>query len=125
MREELAKVDPETAARLKPNDRQRISRAIEVYRMTGRPMSAIIDAGRIQLLHSGLPRSHCFLKTGLALHAKIAERFDAMLEAGFLDEMKRPTGLPGFDRSPRDALCRVPPGARVSGRQNRPRGVPR
>ena len=98
MREELAKVDPETAARLKPNDRQRISRAIEVYRMTGRPMSAIIA----EQPHSAPPFRIAAIallpEDRAALHAKIAERFDAMLEAGFLDEMKRLTGLPGFDR---------------------------
>ncbi|MGV3573001.1 MAG: tRNA (adenosine(37)-N6)-dimethylallyltransferase MiaA [Ramlibacter sp.] len=84
---ELAQVDPVTAARLAPNDAQRIQRALEVFRATGRPLSAF---------HTGASRAgwqpDLFLSlepTDRAwLHDRIAQRFDAMLAAGFLDEVK-------------------------------------
>jgi len=83
----LAEVDPETAARLAPADRQRIQRAVEVYRISGRPLSAFLREPR-------LPTStREFLPVALApaerpqLHGRIAARFDAMLEAGLVDEV--------------------------------------
>jgi len=84
---ELARVDPETAARLPPNDAQRIQRALEIYRLGGRPMSALLAEGAVQT------PSYDFISIGLlpsersVLHARIAERFDAMLEAGLEDEL--------------------------------------
>ena len=96
MHAELARVDPETAERLAPNDKQRIGRALEVYRMTGRPMSSFHDRKAIKplipVLTVGLmPRDRA------KLHARIAERFDAMLRSGFLDEVKRLMARPDFD----------------------------
>ena len=83
----LAQVDPHTAARLPPTDAQRIQRALEIYRLIGRPMSAL-------LAESAAPKpSGRFLKLGLlpvnrtALHARITERFDAMLAAGLEEEV--------------------------------------
>ncbi len=84
---ELAKVDPETAARLHPTDSQRIQRALEVFRISGRPMSALLAEGQDQR------PPYDFLSIGLlpadrsVLHARIAERFDAMLKAGLEDEL--------------------------------------
>ncbi len=84
---ELAKVDPQTAARLHPTDSQRVQRALEVFRLTGRPMSALLAVGQDQTL------PYDFLSIGLlpsdrsVLHARIAERFDAMLKAGLEDEL--------------------------------------
>jgi tRNA dimethylallyltransferase len=84
---ELARVDPESAARLPPGDAQRIQRALEVYRLCGRPLSALLAAER-----SSPPR-YDFVAIGLlpaqrsVLHQRIAERFDAMLEAGLEDEL--------------------------------------
>lgn len=88
MHAQLAEVDPQTAARLSPNDSQRIGRALEVYRMTGRPLSAF---------HAEASKAPPFetLTVGLlpqdrkALHQRIEERFDLMLAAGFLDEMRQ------------------------------------
>jgi tRNA dimethylallyltransferase len=86
---ELARVDPETAARLQPTDAQRIQRALEVVRLSGRPMSVLIAEG-----HAQAP-AYDFLKIGLlpseraVLHARIAERFDAMLTAGLEDEVEK------------------------------------
>jgi len=84
---ELARVDPETAARLHPTDSQRIQRALEVFRLSGRPMSALFAESQQQR------PPYDFLSIGLlpsdraVLHARIAERFDAMLKAGLEDEV--------------------------------------
>ena len=85
---ELARVDPVTAARLAPNDSQRIQRALEVHRVSGRPLSSFHTAkdesplARATTLISLEPQDRAWL------HARIAQRFDAMLAAGFLDEVK-------------------------------------
>ncbi len=88
---ELAQVDPPTAARLAPGDSQRIQRALEVYRLSGRPLSSFhttkniansAGAARAVTLISLEPQDRAWL------HARIAQRFDAMLAAGFLDEVK-------------------------------------
>ncbi|WP_042337603.1 tRNA (adenosine(37)-N6)-dimethylallyltransferase MiaA [Paraburkholderia ferrariae] len=87
----LAAVDPETAARLAPNDSQRIQRALEIYRLTGRPMSALLaapsprddEAARYRFVPVALEPSERSV-----LHARIAQRFDAMLAAGLIDEVK-------------------------------------
>ncbi|MEN9314507.1 MAG: tRNA dimethylallyltransferase [Pseudomonadota bacterium] len=85
----LAELDPATAARLKPNDAQRIQRALEVIELTGVPLSRLL-AGRPE--GAGAER---FVRIALepsdrsVLHARIAERFGRMLEDGFLDEVER------------------------------------
>ena len=81
---ELATVDPKTAARLAPNDSQRIQRALEVHRLSGRPLSAWHTApdGRTPPLISLEPSDRAWL------HARIGERFAAMLDAGFVDEVR-------------------------------------
>ena len=85
---ELARVDPVTAARLAPNDAQRISRALEVWRVSGRPLSDWHAqpqrgelAGRAVQLVSLEPQERGWL------HARIAQRFEQMLAQGFLQEM--------------------------------------
>jgi tRNA dimethylallyltransferase len=84
---ELAHADPATAARLAPNDAQRIQRALEVFRLTGRPLSAFHTRGTGP---APAPR-HRLLSLEPAdrawLHARIAHRFDDMLAAGFIDEV--------------------------------------
>lgn len=83
----LAAVDPESAARIHPNDPQRITRALEVHAATGRPLSAHFAA----TASDGLDRP--VLKWVLApgnregLRARLATRFDAMLEQGLLNEV--------------------------------------
>ena len=89
MHTELAEVDPETAARISPNDPQRIQRALEVHRLTGTPMSAQLGQ------KSAAPAPYRFLKFGIApadraeLHRRIESRFNEMMAAGFLDEVRR------------------------------------
>ncbi|MEK9951049.1 MAG: tRNA (adenosine(37)-N6)-dimethylallyltransferase MiaA, partial [Curvibacter sp.] len=87
---ELQRVDPATAARLPPGDSQRIQRALEVFRLTGRPLSSFHTRGdqaqpsaamQATTLISLEPQDRAWL------HARIAQRFDAMLAAGLLDEV--------------------------------------
>jgi tRNA dimethylallyltransferase len=84
---ELEKVDSQTARRLAPNDSQRIQRALEVFRLTGKPLAALQKGAK-----SDLPfavRAFALVPADRAiLHRRIEERFDAMLEAGLVDELK-------------------------------------
>ena len=87
----LARVDPPTAARLKPADAQRIQRALEVFELTGTPISALQTRAATA---DDFPFPYNTLKIGLVakqrevLHERIAVRFDAMLAAGLSDEVK-------------------------------------
>ena len=83
---ELARLDPPTAARLKPLDAQRIQRALEVVLASGKPMSAWHAAERGPTL--ALPMVSLEPAQRGWLHARIAQRFAAMLNAGFLAEVK-------------------------------------
>ena len=83
----LALVDPVTAARLNPADSQRIARALEIFRLSGQPMSFFhtrqAAAGDADVLLISLePQDRAWL------HQRIAERFDAMLSNGFLEEVR-------------------------------------
>lgn len=85
----LAAADPVTAARLAPNDAQRIQRALEIYLVSGQPMSVLLaTAGqrREAPLYRFVPIALEPSDRG-ALHERIARRFDAMLAAGFVDEV--------------------------------------
>lgn len=84
---ELARVDPDTAARLQPGDAQRIQRALEVYRVTGAPMSRQLGAMRNALPFALLPIALVPADRS-ALHHRIAARFDAMLAAGLVAELE-------------------------------------
>lgn len=102
MHARLLALDPVAGARIHATDAQRIQRALEVHRLSGR---TITDWQREP---AGLPRlPFRVLKLVLAphdravLHARIAERFDAMLAAGFLDEVRRLRDLPQILSHPR------------------------
>ena len=83
---ELARVDPPTAARLQPTDAQRIQRALEVFRLTGSPLSAL--QGRREAGSLGNAVSLALVPRDRAkLHEAIARRFDAMLANGLVDEL--------------------------------------
>ena len=95
MRGLLAEFDPKTAARLSPNDKQRIGRAIEVYRISGRPLSSFheeagseppLDLDVVGLMPGDRKR----------LHEDIRARFNMMLDAGFLDEVGNLMKSPRF-----------------------------
>lgn len=98
---ELAQVDAQAAARIHATDAQRIQRALEVYRLSGRPIS------QWQRQRAAAPRlPYRVLKLVLApsdravLHARIAERFDRMLAEGFLEEVRRLRALPALQAHP-------------------------
>lgn len=84
---QLAQVDPATAARLAPHDAQRIQRALEVWQLTGQPLSAFHQRSRA----AATPPVHRLLSlepdNRAWLHERIAQRFEAMQQAGFLDEV--------------------------------------
>ena len=90
LHEELRRLDPEAAARIAPGDGQRIQRALEVWYTTGEPISRLQRASGVSAL-AGRPVRYFILapKTRALLHERIAQRFEAMMAGGFLDEMKR------------------------------------
>ncbi|MBY0411610.1 MAG: tRNA (adenosine(37)-N6)-dimethylallyltransferase MiaA, partial [Burkholderiaceae bacterium] len=88
---QLAQVDPATAARLAPSDSQRIQRALEVWRVSGQPLS------QFHTTKKGATSAYCISADALFsleptdrswLHQRIAQRFDAMLKEGFMDEVQ-------------------------------------
>ncbi len=91
MHAELAKVDPETAARLAPGDSQRIQRALEVWHVSGQPLSSFHQAKK--RAENAQPTFDCTLfslePTDRSwLHERIAQRFDAMLHDGLIEEVQ-------------------------------------
>jgi tRNA dimethylallyltransferase len=91
MHAELARFDAITAARLAPNDAQRISRALEVWRVSGKALSqwfAEGEAARAAQAAPNIPLLSLEPTDRAWLHARIAQRFDVMLEGGFLTEIQ-------------------------------------
>ncbi len=92
----LEKVDPLVARRISPTDRQRIQRALEVYELTGVPLSAL---QRRDAAHTGVPVHAVALipedRDGLA--RRIESRFDAMVAAGFVEEVEALRGRGDLD----------------------------
>ena len=85
---ELARLDPRAAARIHPNDSQRIQRALEVCHATGRPLSDLQAVTRSPLAGQALHRWALVPVDRGALAARLAGRFDEMMRAGFLDEVR-------------------------------------
>ena len=85
---ELRELDPATAARLKPNDAQRIQRALEVCYLTKQTMAQQFAAQRMEPLPYEIIPIALLPSDRSILHARIALRFDAMLAAGLVDEVK-------------------------------------
>jgi len=94
MHAKLTKLDPETAARLKPNDSQRVQRALEVYEITGNPMSTLLADSPSEDGREGSAIPNWIRLVSLEpndrkrLHQNLEKRFDEMLLAGFLDEVR-------------------------------------
>lgn len=86
---QMAAVDPAAGERIKPRDHQRITRALEVYRLTGRPISAWQGAAMRRVFPFRVLRLVLAPADRAVLHERIERRFDLMLSAGFLDEMRR------------------------------------
>ncbi|MGI9236595.1 MAG: tRNA (adenosine(37)-N6)-dimethylallyltransferase MiaA [Woeseiaceae bacterium] len=93
---ELASVDPQAAARISPNDSQRIQRALEVYRVSGKCLSdwqsiagqPEIDVNYLKVALQIEPRS--------VLHERIAQRLAIMIESGFIEELRDLKKRPGL-----------------------------
>jgi tRNA dimethylallyltransferase len=83
---DLAKVDPVTAARLPPTDAQRIQRALEVFRVTGSPLSSLQNRSSPSLPFQ--VRAYARMPSRDALHASIEKRFDEMLKQGLVEEVQ-------------------------------------
>ncbi len=85
----LMRVDPQTAARIDPNDSQRIQRALEIYHLTGKPMSAWLSKPKyVYFPYTPITIVITPSDRG-ALHERIATRFNGMLDAGLLQEVAR------------------------------------
>ncbi len=88
MHAKLAEIDPITAARLAPNDSQRVGRALEIWRISGTPMSELL--GQAQQTDAPVPTITLSLEPSdrSILHARIEQRFDLMLQAGLIEEVR-------------------------------------
>jgi tRNA dimethylallyltransferase len=85
---ELARLDPAAAARLKPTDAQRIQRALEVVRLTGAPLAESMARRTEAAAPYRLIQLALLPSDRAVLHERIAQRFDAMLAAGLVDEVR-------------------------------------
>lgn len=89
---ELAQIDPSTAARLAPADSQRIQRALEVWQVSGRPLSSFHTSKNIATTAGPIRARDLFClepQQRSWLHERIVQRFDTMLEQGFIDEVRQ------------------------------------
>ncbi len=98
MHAELERVDPVIAARLNPNDSQRIQRALEVFRVSGKPLShwqkeAAADSDEVEYIKIALQ-----VEPRALLHERIEQRLDQMISGGFEEEMQALRGRPGLKR---------------------------
>ena len=85
----LAQVDPTTAARLAPGDSQRIGRALEVWTATGQTLSSFHQSAKADAPQWHIPVISLEPTDRAWLHQRIAQRFDQMMAAGFMDEVRR------------------------------------
>jgi tRNA dimethylallyltransferase len=89
MHETLRQLDPQAAARIHPNDPQRIQRALEVIAVSGRSMSELYDNTQSYELGYRLHKIIISPEPRSVLHERIEQRFDLMIKAGFIEEVKR------------------------------------
>ncbi len=85
----LSSVDPVTAERLSPNDTQRVARAMEIFRITGIPMSGLLRKQREESLPFNVLSIALIPGDRSALHQRIALRFSQMLKQGLVEELQR------------------------------------
>jgi tRNA dimethylallyltransferase len=88
LHEKLRKVDPETAARLEPNDSQRVQRALEIFYITGKSMTDLLKKPKYVYFPYTPIRIALLPSDRAVLHDRIAMRFEQMLEAGLIDELR-------------------------------------
>jgi len=88
LHDRLARVDPESAARIHPNDPQRLSRALEVYELTGQPLSVLWrEQEKSAFPYQAVKLAVAPTERSL-LHERIALRFELMLQQGFIEEVE-------------------------------------
>ncbi|QIL21124.1 tRNA (adenosine(37)-N6)-dimethylallyltransferase MiaA [Thermomonas sp. HDW16] len=97
---QLAQVDPAAAARIHATDAQRIQRALEVYRLSGKPISDWQREAKRTRFPLKVLKLVLSPPDRAVLHERIEQRFDAMLEAGFLDEVRALRALPALAAHP-------------------------
>lgn len=85
----LQQIDPEAAARIHPNDPQRITRALEVYEISGRSMSELYKQQQLQQLPYQVQKLVVSPLERSILHERIKQRFHIMMQQGFMDEVRR------------------------------------
>ncbi len=88
LHQRLATVDPEAAARIHPNDPQRVQRALEVYEISGRPLTSFFSAAQAQALPYKAIKLIIAPPDRKILHDIIARRFQVMLDQGFIEEVR-------------------------------------
>ena len=88
MHSRLHEIDPRSAARIHPNDPQRILRALEIYRASGRPMDEYFHSQKQSALPYELVKIVCAPAEKIALHEPITSRFEDMLARGFINEVR-------------------------------------
>lgn len=89
LHQRLKEIDPESAGRIKPTDPQRILRALEVYELTGSPLSEHYAKQQKDPLPYRVLRIALVPSDRQLLHQRIEQRFDQMLQQGFVDEVRR------------------------------------
>ncbi len=89
LHQQLAAVDAETAARLPPNDTQRIQRAMEIYRVSGTPMSKFFQQKKDSTLPYRITNIALIPGDRGVLHQRIAARFDQIMKQGLIEEVRR------------------------------------
>lgn len=93
----LQQVDPLAAARIHANDPQRIQRALEVFELTGQPMSKFHEQGRARPLPYRLIKLILAPEDRTRMQGRIEQRFHEMLDAGLVDEVRRLVGRGDLD----------------------------
>jgi tRNA dimethylallyltransferase len=86
---ELARIDPQTAGRLDPNDSQRIQRALEIYYLTSKPMAEILKKPKYVYFPYRKITLGLVPSDREELHERIAQRFEEMLELGLISELRK------------------------------------
>ncbi len=102
---ELARLDPETAARLNPADAQRIQRALEVCMLSGQTMSSLLEKDAVADLPYRIHALALLPSDRAVLHQRIAQRFDAMLAQGLIEEVEHLRRNPQLELSLPSMRC--------------------
>jgi len=89
LHQRLAQVDPQAAARIHPNDPQRVQRALEVYEISGQPLTSFFTEAQSQPIPYNITKLIIAPEDRKILHAVIAKRFQQMLQQGLIEEVEK------------------------------------